>query len=297
MTKFKKCVLALIMAGSVVGCSKVPAGYAGVKVNLLGDSKGIDTQELGTGRYWVGMNEELYLFPLYTQSYVWTKANNEGSESDESITFQTKEGLTANADLGISYHIERDKVTKVFQKYRKGVDEITSVFLHNMVRDALNTEASKLPMEAVYGAGKAALLSSAQQDVQEQVKDIGIIIEKISWVGQIRLPASVEQSINAKIQATQKTQQRENEIAQSKAEAQKQIAAAFGEAESTRLKAEAAAKAKLVQGEAEAKALQAKADVLAKNPQLVELVKAEAWNGQLPTTMLSGNAGTLVNLK
>ena len=91
-------------------CSKVPAGYVGVKVNLYGTSKGVQAEELAVGRYWIGMNEELYTFPTFTQNYVWTRSSTEGSPNDESISFQTNEGVVVNTDVGISYHINSKKV-------------------------------------------------------------------------------------------------------------------------------------------------------------------------------------------
>ena len=97
----KKILLALVIL-SLTACSDVPSGYTGIKVNLLGSDKGVDSQELGTGRYWIGMNEKLFIFPMFTQTQVWTKDKNEGSPNDDSITFQTVEGLEVNADLGIT---------------------------------------------------------------------------------------------------------------------------------------------------------------------------------------------------
>ena len=87
----------------------------GVKVYLLGGDKGIDQEILGVGRYWIGWNEELYLFPTFQQNYVWTKDKTEGSPTDESITFQTKEGLSINTDVGISLSVERDILALLFQ--------------------------------------------------------------------------------------------------------------------------------------------------------------------------------------
>lgn len=115
-------------------CVTVPAGNVGIKVNLLGSDKGVDDEQKSVGRYMRGMNESWFIFPTFTQNYVWTKNPTEGSENDESITFQTKKGMSASADVGISYHIKAYSVFKVFQKYRKGVDEITDIFLRNMVR-------------------------------------------------------------------------------------------------------------------------------------------------------------------
>lgn len=270
--------LVLMLVFALVGCSRVPAGNVGVKVYLLGTSKGVDTEELGPGRYWIGMNEELYLFPTFTQNYTWTRDPDDTGDEDESISFQTSEGLVVNADIGISYHVDPNKVNTIFQKYRKGVSEITDIYLRNMVRDALVKEASSLPIESVYGKGKSSLISSVEANVKAQVSEIGIVIEKIYWIGELRLPSTVVEAINAKIQATQKAQQRENEVAQAKAEAQKTIEEARGAAESVKLKAQA-----------DAEAIEVKAKALRQNPEVMQLEAITKWNGVLPQ-YLGGDA-------
>ncbi|TON13997.1 transposase, partial [Vibrio parahaemolyticus] len=85
--------------------------------------------------------------------------------------------------------------------------------------------------------------------VSDNVADIGIIIEKIYWIGEMRLPKQIVQNINDKIAATQKAQQRKNEVAQSKAEADKKIEEARGTAESIKLKAKAESEAITLRGE------------------------------------------------
>ena len=44
---------------ALVSCSKVPAGYRGVIVNLYGSDKGVSEQSVGVGRYYLGWNSEL----------------------------------------------------------------------------------------------------------------------------------------------------------------------------------------------------------------------------------------------
>lgn len=141
------------------------------------------------------MNEELYLFPTFTQTETW------GGE--EAISFQTVEGMKVGGAVGITYSVSPDKVTTLFQKYRAGIEEITNKFLRNMVRDAFNDVASKLPVESVYGAGKADLLLAVEKRVRDQVAPIGINIERIYYASDLVLPPQVTQSLNAKIQATQ----------------------------------------------------------------------------------------------
>lgn len=269
-------VALLLMLGA---CSKVPAGNVGVKVYLLGGDKGVDSEELSPGRYWIGVNEELFLFPTFSQNYVWQR--QEGA--DESLTFGTSEGLSVNADIGVTYSIDPTKVNTVFQKYRRGVDEITDIYLRNMVRDALVKASSTRKIEDVYGVGKAALIAEVEETVRAEVQPVGINVEKVYWIGDLRLPQQVVASINAKITATQQAAQRENEIATAEAQAKIDVAKADGEA-----------RARLVLAEAEAKAINLRGAALKDNPALVELTIAEKWDGRLPTT--NGGAIPLLNI-
>lgn len=280
--------LAFFLLFSLRSCTTVPAGQVGVIVHLLGSSKGVDAEEVGVGRYWLGWNDELYLFPTFTQNDTW--------KDKESITFQTKEGLNVNADIGISYHIDPTKVATVFQKYRKGIEEISDIYLHNMVRDALNKASSTQDVESVYGQGKVELLNVAEATVKKDVEPIGIVIEHIYWASPLHLPESVVENINAKINATQKAMTRENEIQATKADAQKAIEAAKGEAESKLAVARADAESVRIRGEAEADAINAKSKALNTNPQLVQYEIAQKWNGQLPEYTMGSSSIPMLNL-
>ena len=292
MKNYLKVLLAAIMLFGTFGCQKVPPGHKGVKVYLLGGDKGVDHEELGVGRYWIGVNEQLFLFPVFKQNYVWTQDQTEGSPTDESITFQTKEGLTVGADVGITYQIDPEKVSDIFTAYRRGVDEITDTFLRNHVRDALNTAASTMPVESVYGSGKKALIDSVEKTVREEVAEIGIQVEKIYLIGQLRLPDKVVEALNAKIEATQKAQQRENEIRQAEAEAAKEVATSKGKAASMEAEAKGEANAILTKATAQAKANQILSRSLTK--ELIEYEKATRWDGKLP--QITGGSTPMIQL-
>lgn len=270
MKKFMA-VLALAALAAISGCSKVPSGHVGVKVYLLGGEKGVDTEELGVGRYWIGMNEELFLFPTFSQNYTWV------ASEDEAISFQTKEGMEVNADIGITYSVDPAKVTTVFQKYRKGIEEITDIYLRNMVRDSLVSIAGGRAVESVYGEGKSQIIKQVEENVRSQVEPFGIKIERIYWIGAVRLPEAMTKALNAKLQATQMAEQRRNEIEQAKAEAQKARESAQGEADS-----------RLIVAKAEADAIKLKAEALRENSDVATLNAIDKWDGKLPQYMGSG---------
>jgi regulator of protease activity HflC (stomatin/prohibitin superfamily) len=284
----KKFALLLLAALAFAGCSKVPVGNVGVKAYLLGTSKGVTEEVLKPGRYYIGVNEELYLFPTYTQNYTWTwewvDDNRDGMAQsgegvDESIPFQSVEGLVVSGDIGISYSIEPDKVPLLFQKFRKGVDEITDTYLRNTVRDALVAAGGTRPIEDIYGAGKEALMVDVTKRVRDNVAPLGINVERLYWAGTPRLPATVIGAINAKVQATQFAAQRANEVAAAKAEADKEIEKARGIAQS-----------KLLTAKADADAIEMQGEAIRRNPQVMELRAIDKWGGGVPQVI--GSAAT-----
>lgn len=281
MRKLMMICMAVAAMFTLTACQKVPAGNVGVKAYLLGTEKGVDTQQLGPGRYYIGWNEELYLFPTFTQNYTWQK----DEERNEELGFQSVEGMEVTADVGISYQIDPNKASAIFQKYRKGIDEITNTYLRNMVRDALVKHASKLPVEAAYGAGKADLIAAVQKDVSDQVKSIGINIEKIYWIGSLRLPAKVIASINAKIEMTQEAQRVINQKVKAEAEAAVKVANAQGEADSL-----------IITSQAEAESIRIKAAAISANAQIVQYEAVQKWDGKLPSTN-AGGALPFIGLK
>ena len=276
--KLISAIFGIIILASLNGCSKVPAGYQGVKVNLYGSDKGISEQPLGVGRYYIGWNEELYLFPTFLQNYTWTAE----SHPNESITMQTNEGLSINTDVGITYNICPENVVKVFQKYRQGIDEITNTFLRNMVRDAMNQISSTMTVEQIYGVNKENFIKKVNIIVKAQALENGIEVDKIYLIGSFRLPDSVIQSINAKIQASQNAMKVANEVATAKAEAQKRIVEAEANAQQITINAEAQAKANKILAESLTK-------------EFVQYQSILKWDGKLP--QITSGVVPFVNIK
>ena len=288
-------LLIILLLGLMYSCSKVPAGHVGVKVYLLGGDKGVDSEELGVGRYWIGINEELYLFPTFQQNYVWTADERDGSENDESFTFQTKEGMQVGADVGITYSLDPKKISTIFSKYRRGVDEITDTFLRNYVRDAFNAHASTMAVESVYGEGKAKLLSEVEESVRTQVASIGINVEKIYLVNTFRLPETVTEALNRKIEATQRAEQRENELREAEAQAKKNVAEAEGKAKVQVAMAEAEGTSILIKAKAEAEAN----SVISKSldSKLIQYERVKRWDGVMPKVVGGENTSLLIDTK
>lgn len=283
--------IAVVAAMAVVACGKVPAGNVGVKVHNLGSESGVVQEEVGVGYEWLGFGTDLYIFPTFEQNYVWTASRDEGSRVDESFTFQDVDGLSINADVGISYVIVPEKASDLFETYRMGIEEITDQRIRNMVRDALNNAASTRTAEQIYGEGRVAMMNEVEDAVRSRLEPQGIIVNDVYWIGALRLPPQVEQAIRNKVEADQQAAQRRNQIATAEAQAQIAIAEAEGLAESRRLQAQGEADARLIAARAEAEALRIQGEALAENPQILELNTIEAWRdagGPVPHIWVQG---------
>jgi len=274
----KKIFAVVLMAFAMLqltGCDNVRAGYVGVKVEKYGDTRGVKSEVLGPGRYWTGMNTDIFEFPTFSQNEVWQRTN----EKDESITFQSKEGTAINADFGMTYSIKRESVAQVFEKYRRGIEEISDVFLRNIVRDALNDIASKQSLDQLMDQ-KVEFMDRVQKEVIARAAASGITVESVSTIGKFRWPQQVEQAMNAKMTAVQDAIKVENELRKTKAEAEKAVAKAEAEVRVAR---------------AEAQAVELRGQALAKNPQVLQQMAIDKWNGVLP--QVAGGATPFVNLK
>lgn len=256
------CVIGIPLFFAWVFCFKmISPGYVGVVVDLLGDNKGVESKELHVGMHWIAPWRSVYEFPIFEQNDTW-----EGDR--EGFNFQTSEGMAVSADIGITYHLRPESIPLIFQRYRRGMDEITHVFIRNYIRDAVNKSASHTRIEDLY-SGKESFFEDVEKHVREDLSPIGIELSRIYLIGRFHFPANVITALNSKIEAMQRAQQRENELREAEAEAKKQIA-----------KAEGQARCAIVQAESEAKA-----NTLLSQSVTAELIQWQAvqkWDGKMP---------------
>jgi regulator of protease activity HflC (stomatin/prohibitin superfamily) len=252
----------------------ISPGYVGVVIDMLGDNRGVESKELHVGMHWIAPWKRVYQFPIFEQNDTWEGEKN-------GFHFQTSEGMAVSADIGITYHLRPESIPDIFQRYRRGMDEITHTFIRNFIRDAVNKSASKTKIEDLY-SGKESFFEDVEAHVRDDLSPLGIELSRIYLIGRFHFPQNVITALNAKIEANQRAQQRENELREAEAEAKKQIA-----------KAEGQAKCAIVQAESEAKAN----SLLSKSvtAELIQWQAVQKWNGKLPT--VTGGATPLIQLK
>jgi regulator of protease activity HflC (stomatin/prohibitin superfamily) len=284
-------IFLIIFFNYIASVTRIGAGYVGVEIVLSGSQRGASEIPIRTG--WVfysPLRSQIIEFPTFVQTVKWTANLNEGRATDESMSFNSKEGMEIYADVSLSYAIEPRRVPDFYVKYRvSDLDTFTHGILRDIVRNSLNEVASTYNVEQIYGEQKTEFLSKVEALIQKKMDPVGVGIQQFGFIGAPRVPAVIAQAITNKAQAIQAAEQANNELAKTQAEAAKTVAAAEGEAKAAVTRA---------QGEAEAN----RSRQASLTPQLLELRKIEnqkalidRWNGQLPTVQ-SGSGGLLMEL-
>lgn len=262
----KRILLLGACALALGACTQVKPGHVAIKINQYGSGAGVDNTAYGVGTYWTMFGTSYEVYPVSTQTYTWTKAASEGRESNEELTFQDKSGVDMTADVAVVFHVDSSKAPALYQKFRMDIQPLIDGPVRNAVRNALVNEASKMPVEDIYGTGKGALIQAALNDIKGYFLPYGLDIENLYWASGIRVPAAISQQI---------TQRVANENAALAAQAA--VATATANANAARESAK---------GQADANALIAQS--VRASPEVATLKAIEKWDGKLPDYVVSG---------
>lgn len=251
-------VLAIFLMGAF---ARVQPGYVGIRVNNIGGGAGVASQALPVGWYFAPPGTNIYEYPVFTRTYTWTHSTTEQNGTDESFSFQDKNGLGLSADVAVAYHVDATRAPVLFQRYRTEMDAIVAGPVRNAIRNAVVERAAQLGVEEIYGPHKSELIQTALRHVQAYFAPFGLQIEQLYWAGNIVVPDAVLAQINAKIANEQQALAAQANVATATADAEARVAKAQGDA----------------------KAIQVEAEAIRTNPEIVNLRAVEKWDGRLPT--------------
>ena len=199
----------------------------------------------------------------------------------------SKDQQTATLNVSVSWHVVPAEVGKVYMQYQD-LDGLVSRLISRQVPTQVeNVFGQYNAVSAVQNRGKfvADVTKAIRDSVTGPVVIDGVQVENIDFSD------DYERSIALRMKAEVEVKTREQMLATEQVEAQIVVTRAQADADSKVAQAKADAEATRLRGNAEADAIKAKTLALSSNPALIELTKAERWDGKLPTTVLPN--GTL----
>ena len=201
--------------------------------------------------------------------------------------YTTDQQIATIEALHITYRIPADRVEEVYREYRTP-EAVVDRFIGRRVNSELEKVFGRYSAEQ--SVKERATLSA---DIAKALKEVppAAPLEILSVeLASIAFPPEYNARINDRMAAEVEVAKLRQEVLQ--ADQQRMIEAHKADARAYEIKAKSTAEADAirVRGEAEADAIRAKSDALRESPQLIELTKAERWDGVLPTSMIPSSA-------
>jgi regulator of protease activity HflC (stomatin/prohibitin superfamily) len=205
--------------------------------------------------------------------------------------------LTPNEQKGVNtYTVDNQEVDIYFNLfYRVPPANVGFIYenaqdyrerLFNIAVDRLKSEMGKVNVAHV-AEQRGIIRDKIKAVLLNDAKVLGVDVTDFQLTN-IEYTKGFKTAVEQAVTARQMIETREREAAQEKQVAERNRIKAQGEADALLMRAQAEAKSIQLRGEAEAASIRAQAEALRQNTGLVELRKAEKWNGALPQQMLSG---------
>ena len=293
----------IIVIALVICCfsfKKVPAGYVGVVYNF---STGISDKTLGQGWHFVAPTKKVTIYSIGIEQSYLTSEDKGDSKKDESFSIPTSDGKTVRVNLEFSYKFDSERVADTFILFKgRSGEAIKDTFIKPKVIAWTQEVSAKYPVTDIFGDKRTEINAELDTYLKEKFLPYGIVIDTVNFTD-IAVDDETAASIQKKVTAQQELELAniEAQTAKIQAEKDKQVAlieaeknkeAAQIQAEQAKIKAEGEAEAKKIAAEAEAEANKKIADSL--TPELIEKIKYEQWNGELP--QVQGSNTPIVNM-
>lgn len=211
----------------------------------------------------------------------------------QNMSAYSRDQQPAKIIASVTYRVPDSEVEKLYNQY-----QTVDAFVNRVINRQVPTQ-----IENVFGQfnaitavqDRARLIKELTDSVKASMKDDPIIIDSVQ-VENIIFSEAYEKSVESRMQAEVEVQTEKQKLDKEQINAQIVVARAKGVADSRLAEARAEAEATRIRGQAEADAIKARAAALAQNENLIELTKAERWDGKLPTTMLPNGAVPFLNM-
>lgn len=226
-------------------------------------------------------------------------------KNSETLKASTFEQMPVQVEVSVNWTVIRSEAFELYKNYG-GLDQFENRILDPRLRSAAKDALARFKAEKII-QNRSQVIQKIEETLASAMIDFPVKLDSVQ-IENLILPAKYLQSIETKQTEKNLAAAEEHRLERQKLEAQREVntaeakrdaekARADGSAYAIAIEAKAEAEAILVKGLAEAEAMQKKSAAIKNNKMLVEYVKAQQWNGQMPTTVMGSDQGILWNMK
>ena len=223
----------------------------------------------------------------------------------EELAAATSEQLPLQTTVSINWTVNKESALDLYVKYG-GLTQFEDRILDPKLRSVAKAAIAKFSAEDLIKNRNLAV-TEIQTMMTEALEDFPIVIDS-PQIENILLPPRYLEAVEAKMTAHEEAKKAEFELTKQKTEAQRAVNTAEADRDSEKARADGLAYKRLTEAQAEAQAIEAigkaeaeairqMSEALKNNPNVSEYLRAKNWNGQMPTTVMGGDANVLWNMK
>jgi regulator of protease activity HflC (stomatin/prohibitin superfamily) len=199
-------LLAIIVFKYLIAIEKIDAGYAGIRVNLVGSKKGVvDITEVTGWVIYVPALTAIYEFPTYTQS-----------KDYDPFKVNSKDGSEFVVDPTFSYYVKAEFVPKIFTQYRKNLFDLENGYIKNVIYDSYRIAANSFTSDSLV-SNRQIFEEMVQNNLVKTLREEGFVFQQLT--SNLEPPPSLKEAIDAKNKTIQESMQAENKVRQAEADA------------------------------------------------------------------------------
>jgi regulator of protease activity HflC (stomatin/prohibitin superfamily) len=197
----------------------------------------IETGEVGVSKSFGEISEEpvepgvALVVPVVRQIETWTVKLQELKETAQ---VPSSEGLIVGLDTSLLFQVaaaEAPRIRKTVGTQRMYIERLVIPYFRNAVRDVV----AGYPVKNIYAEqGRKEIAAKIRDFLRENLGPRGIEVVDV-LLRDVKLPQRFKESIEAKLTAEQRVQQKQFELEQAKKEAEIEVARARGAAEAQQI--------------------------------------------------------------
>ena len=197
----------------------------------------IEDGEVGVSKSFGAINDEpvpqgvAFVVPVARQIETW---NVKLQELKETAQVPSSEGLIVGLDTSLLFQVtatEAPKIRKTVGTQRMAFERLVIPYFRNAVRDVV----AGYPVKNIYAeTGRKEIARKIHEFLKENLEPRGIQVVDV-LLRDVKLPQRFKESIEAKLTAEQRVQQKQFELEQAKKEAEIEVARARGAAQAQQI--------------------------------------------------------------
>lgn len=261
-------VVAVVLASSI---KIVEAGNRGVLLQF----GAVDTSR--------SLPEGLHLITPFRDNIVQVEVRT--LKTVESAASASKDLQDVRTEVALNYHVSPDNAQVLYQQL--GFEYSTRV-ISPAIQESVKQVTARFNAEELI-TKRETVKNEIEQQIKQRLASYNVIVETIS-ITEFKFSDQFTRAVEAKVEAEQRALQAQNELRRIEIEAQQAEAKAVGDQKANVARAEGLRQANILEAEGEAEAIRIIDEQLRNNPNYLEWLKTQRWNGQLP--LVTGEGGT-----